>query len=139
MGRFAIVTDAGRDAVDADGSFDEWRYRGRRSRVVLMPRCWHQPGDEASASRRGRWQTSPVAEESAEETVKTIARGMPGEPGVPAVTMLVCFFISHTRLRARSSARHSLRPLISEGSTLGQNSRVGAARSQNRGHGREVV
>ena len=41
-GRFAIVTNAGRDAVDADSSFDEWRYRGRRSRVVLMPRRWHQ-------------------------------------------------------------------------------------------------
>jgi hypothetical protein len=24
-GRFAIVPDVGRDAVDADGAFDEWR------------------------------------------------------------------------------------------------------------------
>ena len=31
---------------------------------------------------------------------KTIARGMPGETGVTVVTMLVCFFISHARLRA---------------------------------------
>ena len=39
-GRIAIVTNAGRDAVDADSAFDEWRERGRRSRVVLTPRRW---------------------------------------------------------------------------------------------------
>src|SRR5213595_3282992 len=48
---------------------------------------------------RRRWQTSPVTGKSAKETVKTIARGMPGEPGVTVVTMLVCFFILHARLR----------------------------------------
>ena len=37
-GRIAIVTDAGRDAVDAGGALDESRRRGRRSRVVLTPR-----------------------------------------------------------------------------------------------------
>src|ERR1700731_2095718 len=36
-GRFAIVTSAGRDAVDADGAPDEGAGRGRRSRVVLTP------------------------------------------------------------------------------------------------------
>src|SRR6202051_1978195 len=36
-GRFAIVTSAGRDAVDADGASDEGIGRGRRSRVVLTP------------------------------------------------------------------------------------------------------
>src|SRR5947207_4575127 len=30
------------DAVDAGGAFDEWRCSGRRSRVVLTPRCWRQ-------------------------------------------------------------------------------------------------
>src|SRR6476660_5233954 len=30
---------------------------------------------------------------------KTIARGMPGRSGVTVVTTLVCFFISHARLR----------------------------------------
>jgi hypothetical protein len=43
-GRIAIVTDAGRDAVDADSAFDEWRESGRRSRVVLTPRRWCQVG-----------------------------------------------------------------------------------------------
>jgi len=41
-GRLAIVTNAGRDAVDADATQDERREGGRRSRVVLMPRRWRQ-------------------------------------------------------------------------------------------------
>jgi hypothetical protein len=41
--RFAIVTDAERDAVDARRRERRMRVpRGRRSRVVLMPRRWHQ-------------------------------------------------------------------------------------------------
>src|SRR6266581_1124415 len=51
-----------------------------------------------SAGRR--WQNSMVTEESTKETVKTIARGMPGDSGVTVVTMLVCFFTLHARLRA---------------------------------------
>ena len=43
-GRIAIVTDAERDAVDASSAADEQRLSGRRSRVVLMPRRWHQVG-----------------------------------------------------------------------------------------------
>ena len=50
---------------------------GRRSRVVLTPRCWRQVPREtsfpgATAARK------PVAGEIAKEAVKTIARGMPG-------------------------------------------------------------
>ena len=41
-GRFAIVTDVRRDAVDAEGASDESTWRGRRSRVVLTPRRWRQ-------------------------------------------------------------------------------------------------
>ncbi|MGA2056858.1 MAG: hypothetical protein ABSG88_16280 [Bradyrhizobium sp.] len=54
-------------------SRDERRLCGRRSRVVLMPRRWHQPVDDADASRRGWWQESPITRESAKEAVKTIA------------------------------------------------------------------
>ena len=43
-GRFAIVTDVRRDAVDADGASDEGARGGRRSRVVLTPRRWRQVG-----------------------------------------------------------------------------------------------
>jgi hypothetical protein len=41
--------------------------------------------------RRG-WQTSPVTRESAEETVKTIARGMPDVSGVAVVTNACAFY-----------------------------------------------
>jgi hypothetical protein len=51
--------------------------------------------------RGRRWQKSPVTGESTKEAVKTIARGMPGDSGVTVVTMLVCFFILHARLRAQ--------------------------------------
>jgi hypothetical protein len=47
-----------------------------------------------------------------EVTVKTIARGMPGDPGVTVVTMLVCFLLFTHEAAGASSARHSLRPLI---------------------------
>ena len=38
--------------------------------------------------------------EEREVSRKTIARGMPGRSGVTVVTMLVCFFHLHARLRA---------------------------------------
>jgi hypothetical protein len=52
-GRLAIVTDAGRDAVDADGASDESTGCGRRRRVVLTLRCWCQVGG-VSASDGGK-------------------------------------------------------------------------------------
>ena len=63
-------------------------------------------------SARRRWQESPVTGESAKETVKTIARGMPGVSGVTVVTMLVCFFYFAREAAGAARARHSLRPLI---------------------------
>jgi len=44
------VTNAGRDAVDADGAPDESAKRGRQNRVVLAPRRWCQ----VRAKERGR-------------------------------------------------------------------------------------
>jgi len=41
-GALAIVTDVGRDAVDADSAQDERAASGRRNRVVLTPRRWRQ-------------------------------------------------------------------------------------------------
>jgi hypothetical protein len=63
--------------------------------------------------RRRRWQTSPVTEESAKETVKTIAQGMPGDPGEPVVTNARVYYTTRAAAGA-PGARHSLRPLISE-------------------------
>ena len=47
---------------------------------------------------------------------KTIARGMPGVSGVTVVTNACAFYTPHAAAGA-SSARHSLRPLISESGT----------------------
>ena len=55
-GRVAIVTNAWWDAVDADVTTDERDDRGRRSRVVLAPRCWRQVLRNHSVKRR--WQES---------------------------------------------------------------------------------
>ena len=73
---------------------------GRRSRVVLTPRRWRQLATMLCIAR-GWWQQARLTREITKETVKTIARGMPGVSGVTVVTTLVCFFISHTRLRAQ--------------------------------------
>jgi len=83
----------GRDAVDAGGAFDEWRWCVRPSRVVLTPQC------PASSLREGAQATvSNKHGHRGEHEVrrKTIARGMPGRSGVTVVTMLVCLFF-HTR------------------------------------------
>jgi hypothetical protein len=48
---------------------------------------------------------------------------MPGDSGVTVVTMLVCFFIFAHKAAGALSARHSLRPLISERGCCSQNSR----------------
>src|SRR5437762_10092153 len=93
----AVVTDAGRDAVDADGAFDEQHVRR------TAKSCGSDAPTLASSfavNARRRWQQSPVTGKSTKETVKTIARGMSGCSGEPVVTMLVCFFILHARLRA---------------------------------------
>jgi hypothetical protein len=58
-GRFAIVTSAGRDAVDADGASDEGAGRGRRSRVVLTPRRWCQVRGGNSTGDGGKRARSP--------------------------------------------------------------------------------
>ena len=58
--------------------------------MVLTPRRWRQVG--GMRFRERWWQTSPVTRESAEEPVKTIARGMPGDSGVTVVTNSRVFF-----------------------------------------------
>ncbi|HTP94053.1 MAG TPA: hypothetical protein VMJ52_20080, partial [Xanthobacteraceae bacterium] len=50
-----------------------------------------------------------------EAAVNTIAQGMSLVSASPVVTTLVCFFVSHTRLRVQHNTRHSLRPLLFEG------------------------
>jgi hypothetical protein len=61
-----------------------------------------------SAGDGGKQARSPG---SAKETLKTIARGMPGDSGVTVVTNARVFYTPRTAAGA-SGARHSLRPLI---------------------------
>src|SRR5260370_33281534 len=59
-GRLAIVTDAGRDAVDARRRERRTRVpRGRRSRVVLTPRRWRQVGAGNSPDNGGQKARTP--------------------------------------------------------------------------------
>src|SRR6266550_4287432 len=93
----AHVTNAGRDAVDAGGALDEMCCSGRRSRVVLTPRCWRQAREK---TRRRRCQTSLVTGESTKEAVKPLRGECRVYSGVTVVTMLVCsLHLSHARLR----------------------------------------
>jgi hypothetical protein len=108
-GRSRSSRNAGRDAMDAWAPLTNGPRRGRRSRVVPTPRRWRQIG---GISRRRRWLTSTDTGESTKETVKTVARGMPGDSGVTVVTMLVCFPSFAYEAAGASSVRHSLRPQV---------------------------
>ena len=74
-GRIAIVTDAGLDAMDADGATDESTGCGRRSRVVLTPRRWRQVLEKTLLATVAK---KPIAGEITKEAVKTIACGDAG-------------------------------------------------------------
>jgi hypothetical protein len=84
-GRYAIVTFAGRDAVDADAPITNGVDADVRSRVVLTPRRWCQVCEK---ERSRRWPKSPEHRGDHGVAVKTIAWGMPGDSGV--TYMLVC-------------------------------------------------
>jgi hypothetical protein len=111
-GRLAIVTNAGRDAVDAGSASDEG--------VILRTAksCGPDAPTLASSFARGNFREATVARKPGHRgergiSRKTIARGMPGDSGVTVVTTLVCFFHFAHKAAGAASARHSLRPLFS--------------------------
>ena len=67
-----------RDAVAEVCAEDERAIFGRRSRVVLTPRCWRQVGDNAGALRRRWWLTSPAHQGDHEVSRNTIRAGKAG-------------------------------------------------------------
>ena len=116
----AHVTNAERDAVDAAASGE----RMRAGRMILM-RTAKSCGSDAPmlASSLANFRGTTVSNKPGhrgerEVSRKTIARGMPGRSGVTVVTMLVCLFYFACEAAGASSARHSLRPLISEDGTF---------------------
>ena len=81
--------------MDADGALDG------RCRLRTAKSCGPDAPTLASSFQEasflqvswGRgWQQSPVTRESAKETVKTIARGMPDVSGVTVVTNACAFY-----------------------------------------------
>src|SRR5258707_7675732 len=118
----AHVTDVGRDAVDAaarETSAACWRTaKSCRSDAPMLASSLREEAQATVSNKPGHRGEREVSR-------KTIARGMPGRSGVTVVTTLVCLFYFACEAAGASSARDSLRPLISESGTstanLGQN------------------
>jgi hypothetical protein len=100
-----------RDAMDAAAAHDERRCGGRRSRVVLMPRRWHQVGDDAShhAGDGGKKARSPGR--ARRKPLKPLRREGRMIPPTPVV-LPVCLLPLHTGRGCELSTRPSLRPLV---------------------------
>src|SRR3981189_2862606 len=77
--------------MDAGGAKGEGAIRGRPSRVVLTPRRRRQVGGNSFPPMTVTKKPDHRGEH--EVSRKTIARGMPGNPGVTVVTTLVCFLL----------------------------------------------
>jgi hypothetical protein len=75
-----------------------------------------RPGSTGNKPARRRWQESPVAEESAKDTVKTTAQGRPDDPPVPVVLPRAIFSARGPWVRA--GTRPSLRPLALRGQRI---------------------
>jgi hypothetical protein len=75
-GALAIVTDAGRDAMDAGDATDE--SADLRTEKSCGPGAPTLESNRPRQLGRRRWQTSPVTGESTKETVNTIACGNAG-------------------------------------------------------------
>jgi len=125
-GRIAIVTDAGLDAVDANGALDVRAKRGRQSRVVLTPRCWRQVLGKQSfsgakvANKPGRLGERGISR-------KTIAQGRPDASAEPVCSC--AFFSTHFAHETAGAARtrSSLRPLIFRGRNVESKTRAQCA------------
>src|SRR5207302_11131607 len=102
--------NAEQDAVDAEGAIDERRLRRTAKScgpdTPTLVSSWRKVFPPATVANK------PGHRGARGVTVKTIARGMPGETGVTVVTMLACLFYFTCEAAGASSARHSLRPLI---------------------------
>src|SRR3954465_6952471 len=95
QGALAIVTDAGRDAMDANTPLTNGAERGRRSRVVLTPRRWRQVLRSDAQSDGDNKARSP--ERSRRKPLKPLRAGMPGLPGEPTVTTSCALYPFRTR------------------------------------------
>ena len=98
-GRFAVVTNVERGMRwTCWRGQDERRQCGRRSRAVLTSRRWGQPPGQEPGGTVAKKPGTPGRPRISRNT---IAQGMSDRFDVPVVSLLVCFFHSHARLRVR--------------------------------------
>src|SRR5436305_5916742 len=93
-----------------------------------MPRRWHQVGGSISAGDGGKQARSPGR--ARRKPLKPLRGGCRVKSGVTVVTMLVCFFILHARLRARRAPGIPCSLLLVLGRNFGVRTRAPAARSR---------
>src|SRR3982751_7015934 len=98
--------------MDANGALDVRAGSVRRSRVVLMSRCWHQ----ARGGRKfltGDGGKKAVLREEHEVSRKAIAQGRPECSGCPVCSCAHLFAQIARETAGAASTRSSLRPLFS--------------------------
>src|SRR6266513_5869893 len=91
----------------------------RRSRVVLMSRCWHYVGGKCPADNGGK---RAVLREEHEVSRKAIAQGRPECSRCPVCSCAVLFAQIARETAGAASTRSSLRPLFRGGQTKMQTS-----------------
>src|SRR6266550_3173228 len=136
-GRLAIVTNAGRDAVDAAArETNAVCWRTAKSCGSDAPMLASSLREEAQATVSNK----PGHRGEHEGNRKTIARGMPGDFRCDRgdYARVLCFNFAREATGA-ASARHSLRPLTSAGGMFTSKTRAcRAARSRSCGLGNEL-
>src|SRR3954451_14756840 len=97
--------------MDARAATDVCGLSVRRSRVVLMSRCWHYVGGKCPADNGGK---RAVLREEHEVSRKAIAQGRPECSSCPVCSCAPLFAQIARETAGAASTRSSLRPLIEE-------------------------
>src|SRR5436190_20256062 len=105
--------------MDARAATDVCGLSVRRSRVVLMSRCWHYVGGKCPADNGGK---RAVLREEHEVSRKAIAQGRPECSSCPVCSCALLFAQIARETAGAASTRSSLRPLSSGGQTKMQTS-----------------
>src|SRR3954469_4476617 len=94
--------------MDARAATDVCGSSVRRSRVVLMSRCWHYVGGKCPADNGGK---RAVLREEHEVSRKAIAQGRPECSSCPVCSCALLFAQIARGTAGAASTRSSLRPL----------------------------
>src|SRR5437762_6168278 len=105
--------------MDANGAIDVRAGSVRRSRVVLMSRCWHYVGGKCPADNGGK---RAVLREEHEVSRKAIAQGRPECSRCPVCSCAVLFAQIARETAGAASTRSSLRPLTKRAGSFRQTS-----------------